>query len=184
MKKDPVEYRRALFKDHPRHLKVLDAAAERAGWGKPLPAGVGRGVAVHESFGSVVAQVAEVAVDAGKIAVRRVVCAIDLGLAVNPDGVVAQVQSAIAYGLSAALHGAITLKDGKVQEGNFDDYRVLRFPEMPATETIIVASDAPMGGAGAPGTPPIAPAVGNAIFAATGTRLRSLPFRIDAQARK
>jgi isoquinoline 1-oxidoreductase beta subunit len=162
---------------------VLDAVAEKAGWGKPAPAGVGRGVAVHESFGSVVAQVAEVAVDGDRVQVRRVVCAIDCGLAVNPDGVVAQMQSGIAYGLSAALHGAITLKEGRVQEMNFDDYRVLRLPEMPAVETLIVPSDAAMGGAGEPGTPPIAPAVGNAVFALTGKRLRSLPFRMQALTR-
>ena len=143
------------------------------------PPGVGRGVAVHESFGSVVAQVAEVSLDGDKIRVRRVVCAIDCGLAVNPDGVVAQMQSGIAYGLSAALYGEITLKDGKVVEGNFDDYRVLRIPEMPAVEVVIVPSDAPMGGAGEPGTPPIAPAAGNAVFALTRRRLRSLPFRME-----
>ena len=175
--KDPVELRRAMFKDHPRHLAVLNAAAEKAGWSVAPPPGVGRGVAVHESFGSVVAQVAEVSLDGDKIRVRRVVCAIDCGLAVNPDGVVAQMQSGIAYGLSAALYGEITMKDGKVVEGNFDDYRVLRIPEMPAVEVVIVPSDAPMGGAGEPGTPPIAPAVGNAVFALTRRRLRSLPFR-------
>jgi isoquinoline 1-oxidoreductase subunit beta len=176
---DPVAVRRAMFKDHPRHLAVLNAAAEKAGWSQAPPPGVGRGVAVHECFGSVVAQVAEVSLDGDKIRVSRVVCAIDCGLAVNPDGVVAQMQSGIAYGLSAALYGEITLKEGKVVEGNFDDYRVLRIPEMPAVEVIIVPSDAALGGAGEPGTPPIAPAVGNAIFALTGKRLRSLPFRLE-----
>jgi isoquinoline 1-oxidoreductase beta subunit len=177
-KLDPVEYRRALLKDHPRHLRVLEAAADKAGWGKPAPAGVARGVAVHESFGSFVAQVAEVSVDGAKLKVHKVTCAIDCGTAVNPDGIVAQVQGGIVYALSAALYGEITLKDGRVQEGNFDDYKVVRMPDAPRTEVVIVASGDKMGGVGEPPVPPLAPAVANAIFAATGKRLRNLPLRL------
>jgi len=131
---------------------------------------------VHESFGSVVAQVAEVSVNAGKIRVHRVVCAVDCGLAVNPLSVAAQMESAVAFGLSAALHSALHLKDGRVQESNFHDYRQLRMNEMPAVEVHIVPSTARMGGIGEPGVPPIAPAVANAVAALTGQRLRELPF--------
>jgi isoquinoline 1-oxidoreductase beta subunit len=175
---DPLELRRALIKDSPRHLRVLDAVADKAGWGKPAPSGITRGLAVHASFGSFVAQVAEVSVDQGKVRVHRVVSAIDCGPVVNPDAVQAQVMSAVVFGLSAALHGTITLKDGKVQESNFDDYPIVRLPDAPRTETVIVASTDKMGGVGEPATPPVAPAVGNALFAATGKRLRSLPFKI------
>ncbi|QSX73942.1 xanthine dehydrogenase family protein molybdopterin-binding subunit [Lysobacter arenosi] len=178
--KDPVEYRRALLKNHPRHLAALNLAAEKAGWGTPLPEGRGRGVAVHESFGSYLAQVAEVSVENGAIRVHRVVCAIDCGLAVNPEGVRAQMESGIAFGLGAALHSALTLKDGHVQESNYHDYQVLRLSEMPKIEAHIVASSEKMGGAGEPGTAPIAPAVANAVFALTGQRLRELPLRLAA----
>jgi isoquinoline 1-oxidoreductase beta subunit len=178
VRKDPLEYRRARLQAHPRHLRVLELAAEKAGWGAPPPAGRSRGIAVHESFGSFVAQVAEVSVDAGKIRVHRVVCAVDCGICVNPSGVAAQMQSGIVYGLSAALHGAITLKNGRVEQSNFHDYEVLRISEMPGVEVHIVPSAEKSGGAGEPGTPPIAPAVANAVFAATGKRLRSLPFRL------
>jgi isoquinoline 1-oxidoreductase beta subunit len=178
-KRDPVELRRELLKEHPRELRVLEAAVEKAGWfGKP-PAGIGRGVAVHESFGSAVAEIAEVSVDQGKIRVHRVVCAIDCGLAVNPDGVVAQMQSGILYGLAPTLYSALSLKEGRVQEGNFDDYRVARITDAPKIEVVIVPSDEKMGGAGEPGTPPIAPAVANAVFALTGKRLRSLPLKLS-----
>jgi len=136
MKRDPLELRRELLKDAPRRLKVLEAAAEKAGWGQKPPAGIGRGLAVHESFGSIVAQVADVSVDAGKIRVHRVVCAIDCGTAVNPDAVVAQMQGGIIYGLSAALYGAVHIKEGRVQESNFDDYQVVRMPNAPKTEEI------------------------------------------------
>jgi len=176
--KGPLEYRRALLKDHPRHLGVLNLAAEQAGWGTALPAGRFRGLAVHESFGSWVAQVAEVSVTGTRVRVHRVVCAVDCGICVNPEGVRAQMESAIVYGLSAALHGAITLKNGRVEQSNFHDYEVLRLDEMPTVEVHIVPSREKPGGAGEPGTPPIAPAVANAIFAATGKRLRSLPFRL------
>jgi isoquinoline 1-oxidoreductase subunit beta len=177
--RDPLEFRSALLAGKPRHLKALQTAAKMAGWGKPPPRGRGRGLAVHESFGSIVAQCAEVSVNEDKeIRVEKVWAAIDCGLAVNPLSVEAQVQGAIAYGLSAALHSAITLKDGRVQQGNFDDYLVLRLPEMPQVQVKIIPSDARMGGVGEPGTPPIAPAVANAVFALTGQRLRSLPLRL------
>ncbi|HEU4732467.1 MAG TPA: molybdopterin cofactor-binding domain-containing protein, partial [Kofleriaceae bacterium] len=175
---DPLELRRRLLKDHPRHLKVLDAVAERAGWGKPAPSGRGRGLAVHESFGSVVAEVAEVSIDSGQIRVHSVVCAVDCGVVVNPAGLTAQMESGIIYGLSAALHGAIHIKQGRVTESNFHDYPVVRMYEAPRIDVLIVPSGAPIGGAGEPGTPPIAPAVANAVFALTGKRLRTLPFRL------
>jgi isoquinoline 1-oxidoreductase beta subunit len=174
--KDPVEYRRALLKEHPRHLAALNLAAEKAGWSTPPAAGISRGIAVHESFGSYVAQVAEVSVDKGVVKVHRIVCAIDCGLAVNPDSLAAQMESAIAFGLGAALHSQISFKDGKVQQSNFHDYQVLRMNEMPKVEVHIVPSTEKMGGAGEPGVPPVAPAVTNAIFAATGKRIRTLPI--------
>jgi isoquinoline 1-oxidoreductase beta subunit len=181
-KKDPLAYRLALLKDKPRHAAALSAAAEKAGWGKPLPAGHALGMAVHESFGSIVAEVAEVSVEKGRIRVHKVTCVVDCGTVVNPLGVEAQVQGSVAYGLSAALHGAITLTDGKVDQSNFHDYRVLRMNEMPVVDVIIQKSTAKMGGIGEPATAPIAPAVANAIFAATGQRLRSLPFRLNGSA--
>lgn len=176
--KDPVEYRRALLKDHPRHLAALNLAAEKAGWGTPLPAGRYRGIAVHESFLSYVAQVAEVSVDDhGQIKVHKVVCAIDCGLAVNPDGVRAQMESGINFGVSSCLYGEITLAKGKVQQSNFHDYRIARMNDTPLDiEVHIVDSTEKMGGAGEPGVPPVAPAIANAVFAATGKRLRNLPF--------
>jgi isoquinoline 1-oxidoreductase beta subunit len=178
--KDPLEFRRALLANHPRHKNVLELAAEKAGWGKPLPAGRGRGLAVHESFGSFVAQVAEVSVSKdGKVKVDRVVCAIDCGPTVNPDTIRAQMESGIAFGLTAALYGEITFENGRVKQRNFHDYPVLRMNEMPIVETYIVASTEKMGGVGETGVPPIAPAVGNAIFAATGSRIRRLPIRAE-----
>jgi isoquinoline 1-oxidoreductase beta subunit len=156
---------------------VLELAARKAGWGKALPAGRGRGIAVHESFGSFIAQVAEVSVGPqGEVRVHRVVCAIDCGKIVNPDTIEAQMESGIVFGLSAALHGAITLKNGRVEQGNFDDYPLLRIDEMPRVEVHIVPSEEAPGGVGEPGVPPVAPAVANAIFAASGKRLRSLPM--------
>lgn len=175
-KQDPLAYRRQLLKDHPRHLATLNLAAEKAGWGKPLPAGVSRGIAVHESFGSYVTQIAEVSVKNGEVKVHRMVTAIDCGLAVNPDGVKAQMESSVAYGLGAALTSEITFKDGQVVQSNFHDYQVLRMKDMPKVEVYIVQSNEKMGGVGEPGLPPVAPAVTNAIFAATGKRLRSLPI--------
>ena len=175
---DPLAYRRARLAKHPRHLGALELAAARAGWGRPLPAGRFRGLAVDESFGSFVAQVAEVSVEKGAIRVHRVVCAIDCGTAVNPAGVAAQMESGVVYGLSAALHGEITLREGRVQQSNFHDYRPLRLNEAPATEVHIVPSTEAPSGVGEPGVPPIAPAVANAVFAATGKRLRRLPLRL------
>jgi isoquinoline 1-oxidoreductase beta subunit len=174
--KDPLEYRRILLKDHPRHLAALNLAAEKADWGKALPKGVFRGIAIHESFGSYVAQVAEVSVNKGAVKVHRVVCAIDCGLSVNPDSLVAQMESSISYGLGAAMQSEITFKDGMVQQSNFHDYKVMRMADMPKVEVHIVPSTEKMGGVGEPAVPPIAPAVANAIFAATGKRIRSLPI--------
>ncbi|OYU26075.1 MAG: acylaldehyde oxidase [Burkholderiales bacterium PBB2] len=176
-KKDPFEFRRALLTDKPRHRAVLELAAAKAGWGQPLPAGRARGIAVHESFGSWCAQVAEVSLQDGQPRVHRVVCALDCGVVVNPDTVEAQMQGSIVYGLSAALYGEITLKNGRVEQSNFPDYEAVRFAQMPQIEVHIVPSSAPPGGVGEPGTPPIAPAVANALFALTGLRVRDLPLR-------
>jgi isoquinoline 1-oxidoreductase beta subunit len=177
-KRDPLEFRRALLARSPRMRAVLELAAAKAGWGSPLPAGRARGLAVHESFGSIVAYVAEVAADGGRIRVDRVVGAIDCGVCVNPLGVRAQIESGIAFGLAAALHSELTIRDGRVVESNFHDYRVLRLHEMPRVEVHILESREKPGGAGEPGTPPIAPAVANAVFALTGRRLRELPLRL------
>jgi isoquinoline 1-oxidoreductase beta subunit len=176
--KDPVEYRRALYRKAgaKRHLAVLDLVAEKAGWGQPAPAGVGRGVAVHESFGSVVAQVADVTLADGVPKVSRVVCAVDCGAAIAPDQIAAQMEGGSCYGLSAALFGAITLKDGKVEQTNFDSYRVLRNSEAPLVETFIVPSGEPPSGVGEPGTPVTPPAVANALLALTGKPTNALPF--------
>ncbi len=175
-KKDPLEYRRELLKDHPRHLAALNLAAEKADWSRPLPKGVFRGIAVHESFGSFVAQIAEVSVVAGEVKVHRMVSAIDCGLAVNPDSLKAQMESSISFGLGAAMQSEITFKDGMVQQSNFHDYQVMRMGNMPKVEVYIVQSTEKMGGVGEPGLPPVAPAVTNAIFAATGKRIRALPI--------
>jgi isoquinoline 1-oxidoreductase beta subunit len=177
-RQDPFEFRRRLLEHHPRHRAVLELAAEKAGWGAPLPAGRARGIAVHESFGSYVAEVAEVSVAEGRVRVHRVVCAVDCGTVVNPDTVVAQMESGIVYGLTAALHGAITLERGRVQQSNFHDYPLLRLNEMPLVETHILPSTAAPGGVGEPGVPPAAPAVTNAVFALTGKRVRSLPIKL------
>jgi isoquinoline 1-oxidoreductase beta subunit len=175
--KDPVELRRQLLKDHPRHLGVLNLAAEKAGWGSPLPAGRGRGVAVHESFGSFVAEVAEVTVKSdGTYKVERVVCAVDCGIAVNPDVVRAQMEGGIGYGLSAALREQITLVGGAVQQSNFTDYQPLRINEMPVVEVHIVPSTAAPSGVGEPGLPPLAPAIANAIRSVTGKAIHRLPI--------
>jgi isoquinoline 1-oxidoreductase beta subunit len=177
--RDPLEFRRALLAKSPRHLAVLDRAAAKAGWARPPEKGRARGLAVHESFGSWVAQVAEVSVEGGRIRVHRVSCAIDCGIAVNPLSIAAQMQSGIAFGLGAALYGALTIREGRVLESNFHDYRVLRMNEMPHVDVEIIESREKSGGAGEPGTPPIAPAVANAVFALTGKRLRSLPLRLS-----
>jgi isoquinoline 1-oxidoreductase beta subunit len=177
-KQDPLEYRRTLLPKDSRERRALDIAADKFGWGKPLPQGHAAGLAVHQSFGSYVAQIAEVSVEDGKPRVHRVVCAVDCGPVVNPLTVEAQMQSGIVFGLSAALHGELTLKNGRVEQSNFHDYPALRLPEMPNVEVHIVPSTDKMGGCGEPGTPPIAPAVGNALFALTGKRLRQLPFKL------
>lgn len=176
--KDPLAYRQELLKDHPRHLAALNLAAEKAGWGKPLPQGRFRGLAVHESFQSFVAHVAEISLNNdGTIRVHKVVSAIDCGLAVNPDGVVAQIESGINFGVAAALYGEISLEEGRVQQGNFNDYMVARMFDTPTEIDVhIVDSTGKMGGVGEPGTPPVAPAIANAYFAATGKRLRDMPF--------
>jgi isoquinoline 1-oxidoreductase beta subunit len=175
--KDPLEYRRHLLKDHPRHLAALNLAAEKAGWGKPLPAGHFRGIAVHESFLSYVAYVVEVSVNnKGGVKVHKVVGAIDCGLPVNPDGVKAQMESGIIFGLSMGLFGEITFDNGAVKQSNFHDYKVLRMNEAPVIEIHIVDSTEKMGGAGEPPVPPVAPALANAIFAATGKMVRKLPI--------
>jgi len=176
--KDPFEFRRALLALHPRHLGVLELAAQKAGWGTPLPAGRARGIAVAESFGSYCAQVAEVSLERGQVRVHRVVCAIDCGTVINPDTVTAQMESGIVYGLTAALKGEITIKNGRVEQSNFHDHPLLRIDEMPVVDVHIVKSIESPGGVGEPGTPPIAPAVANAVFAITGKPVRRLPIRL------
>jgi isoquinoline 1-oxidoreductase beta subunit len=180
--KDPVEFRLALLKSHPRHARVLRLAAEKAGWGESLPAGRGRGVAVHESFRSYLAMVADVTTNAdGSIKVDRVVAAVDCGVPVNPDVIRAQVQGGIGYGLGAALRNKITLTDGVVDQANFDGYEPLRISDMPAVEVHVVPSNEAPTGIGEPGVAPVAPAVTNAIYKATGKRLYSLPWSLDAR---
>ena len=175
--RDPVAFRRAMLQNRPRHVGVLDLAAARAGWGQPLPPGRARGVAVHECFGSVVAQVADVSRDGdGLPRVERVVCAVDCGIAVNPDQVRSQMEGSIGFGLGSALWSEITVVDGRVEQSNFHDFRILRIDEMPRVEVHIVPSAAPPTGVGEPGVPPIAPAVANAFLALTGRSVRRLPF--------
>jgi len=182
--KDPFQLRRALLAKSPRHKAVLEMAATESDWGTPLVSARvgdrrGRGIAVHESFNTVVAQVAEVTVKRdGSWRVDRVMCAVDCGVAVNPDVIRAQMESGIAFGLTAAMYGAITLKDGAVEQSNFHDYMPLRLTEMPRIGVYIARSDARPTGVGEPATPVIAPAVANALAAATGKRVRSLPIRI------
>lgn len=173
--KDPVEFRRGLLKNHPRHLAVLNAAVDKAG--KPAN-GRAHGVALHESFGTIVAQVAEVSTEGNDIVVHKVACAVDCGIAVNPNGIAQQMESAVIYGLSAALFGEVTIKDGRIEQQNFNNYPVLRMNQAPLVETVILKSAEPPGGIGEPGTPPVAPAVANAVFALTGKRLRNLPLRL------
>jgi isoquinoline 1-oxidoreductase beta subunit len=182
-KQDPVAYRRALLDKSPRAKAVLDLAAEKAGWGQPLPGGSGRGVSLQLAFATYMAQVAEVEVSKdGAVRVRRVVCAVDCGTAVNPDTIRAQIEGGIIFGITAALYGEITVKDGRVEQTNFDTYQMLRMNEAPAIEVHIVQSSEPPGGMGETGTSAIPAAVTNAIFAATGKRLRKLP--IDSSALK
>ena len=175
--KDPLAFRLEHLPATSRLRGALMLAAAKSSWDKPLPTGRGRGIACHSSFGSHVAEVAEVSVENGKLRVHRVVAAVDLGVALNPDSVEHQVEGAIVYGLSAVLRGEITLAKGAVVQGNFDDYEPLRMHEMPAVEVHIVPSREAPGGIGEPGLPPLAPAVANALFAATGKRIRRLPIR-------
>ncbi|WP_257286309.1 xanthine dehydrogenase family protein molybdopterin-binding subunit [Endozoicomonas sp. SESOKO1] len=176
---DPVAYRLKHLKHNPRLANTLKLAAEKAGWGKPLPKGHYHGVAVHSSFLSYVTEIAEVSVNNGQINVHKVTCVVDCGLAVNPEIVIQQMESGILFGLTAALYGEITVKDGAVVQSNFHDYPMLRMHESPDIEVVIVESDEAPTGVGEPGLPPIAGAVGNAIFAATGRRLRSLPLKLS-----
>ena len=178
-RKDPVALRRRLYAKSPRLLGVLNLAAEKAGWGTPLPAGRFRGIAAVSGFGSFNAQVAEVSIAQGRVRVHRVVCAVDCGRVINPTGVIQQAQGAMVYGLSAALRGNITIDRGRVAESNFHQYEPLRMNEMPVVDVHIVPSTAAPGGMGELTTPPIAAAVGNAIYAATGKRVRRLPFSLE-----
>jgi isoquinoline 1-oxidoreductase beta subunit len=182
--KDPVEFRRGLLGGHARHRAVLDLAAEKAGWSEPLAPGRFRGVAVHESFSSYVAQVVEISLKPdGGVRAERVVCAVDVGLPINPDNIRAQVEGGIGFGLGAILKGEITLEDGRVVQGNFDSYQVLTIDEMPQVEVHIVPSQESPTGIGEPGVPPLGPALANAYYAATGKRIRILPFsRQDSRA--
>jgi isoquinoline 1-oxidoreductase beta subunit len=182
-KQDPIAYRLALLDKSPRAKAVLTLAAENSGWGQPLPQRMGRGVSLQFVFGTYMAQVAEVEVAKdGTVRVRRVVCAVDCGTVVNPDTVRAQIQSAIIFGITATLYGEISLKNGRVEQTNFDSYQVLRMDEAPEIEVHIVQNSEPPGGMGECGTSAIVPAVANAIFAATGKRLRKMP--VDASVLK
>ena len=185
--RDPLEYRRSLLQHKPRHLATLDLAAAKAGWGDPLAPGRARGIALVESFGTIVAEVAEVEVaDDGALKVHRITAAVDCGMAVNPDGLKAQIEGGMVFGLSAALYGEITLAQGAVEQRNFPNYPVVRLADCPAIEVHIRESDGPLGGGGEPGVPPVAPALTNAIFAATGVRIRELPIskhKLDKGAR-
>lgn len=176
--RDPLEYRRSLLTDSPRHRAVLALAAEKSGWNRPRRARHGRGLALHESFGTIVAEVVDVSVsEHGDIRVEKVVCVVDCGAVVNPDTVEAQMQSGIVFGLSAALYGEITIEDGRIVQKNFPQYDVVRLRDMPVIETHIVASMEFPGGVGEPATPPIAPAVANAVYDATGVRVQRLPLK-------
>lgn len=174
--KDPYQFRRELLSGQERHLAVLDLAAKKAGWGEKLPQGRGRGIALHESFWTLVAEVVDVSMVDGRVQVDRVVCAADPGFAVSPDGFAAQMESGIIYGLTAALYGEINIEQGRVLESNFHDYRMLRMNDAPRIETYIINSNNRMGGGGEPGTTAVAPALANAVYAATGTRVRQLPL--------
>ena len=175
---DPYQYRRKLLSKDAVRLAVLDAAAQRAGWDKPLAPGLSRGIALVEAYGTLCAQVVEASVsDKGQVRVHRVVAAIDTGHVVNPAILQSQVESGIVYGLTAALYGTITIENGGVRQANFDDYEMLRLAEMPTVETVLVPSGGFWGGGGEPAVPPVAPALCNAVFAATGKRVRSLPIK-------
>lgn len=174
--RDPLDMRLELLAARPRHRRVLELAAAKAGWGKPLPRGRALGLAQHESFGSLCAQVAEVSLEGGRVRVHRIVCAIDCGGVIHPDTVVAQMEGSIVYALSAALYGNITIENGRTVQSNYDDYKILRLPETPIIETHIIAAGDPLGGIGEPGLPPTAPAVCNALRRLTGKPVRKLPL--------
>jgi isoquinoline 1-oxidoreductase beta subunit len=176
---DPLALRRKLLAEKPRHLGVLELAASKAGWGTPVEAGRARGLAVHHSFESYVAMVAEVSMEHGRPRVHKFTCAVDCGRRVNPDTVIAQLQGAVGFGLTAALYGEITVEGGSVQQSNFHDYRMLRMHEMPAVEVHLVPSEEHSTGVGEPGVPPVAPALCNALFALTKKRIRRLPVRSE-----
>jgi len=181
-KTDPVKYRRDLLGKTPRALNVLDIATHAAGWGSSsLPAGQGRGVSVMHAFGSFLSMVVDVTVDQGEVTVNRVVCAVDCGMVVNPDTVEAQIQGGIIFGITAALYSEITIKNGRVEQSNFTDYRMLRIDQTPLIEVHLVKSSEAPGGIGEPGTSALAPALSNAIYAATGKRLRQLPVGSQLQ---
>jgi isoquinoline 1-oxidoreductase beta subunit len=173
---DPLAYRKALLLHQPRYLAILERLETMSGWAKRLPEGQARGVAVHECFGTIVGEVVEIAVEDKQVEVRRVYCVADPGFAMSPDGYVAQMESGIIYGLSAAISGQIEIQNGAAMQSNFHDYPVVRMSSSPEIKVEIINSGAPVGGAGEPGTPPIAPALTNAIFAATGQRIRELPI--------
>jgi CO/xanthine dehydrogenase Mo-binding subunit len=173
--KDPLEFRNELLAGKPRHLQVLKVVAERSGWGH-APRGHFQGIAFMEGYSSHIAQVAEVSIEAGQLKIHKITCVIDCGQAVNPRIIESQLESGIVYGLSAALWGNITLRGGQVQQRNFNDQRVLRMDELPMLDVHIIASDARPGGIGELAVPPVAPSLCNAIFAATGKRLRTLPI--------
>jgi isoquinoline 1-oxidoreductase beta subunit len=175
-KQDPVQFRRDRLKHAPRHLAVLNLAAEKAGWGSALPAGRARGVALHESFGTIVAQIVEVSLDSGEPRVHRVVCAVDCGVAVNPNIVAQQMEGAVVFALSAALHGRVDIREGVVQQRNFPAYPLVSLSRAPKVETWLVHSQRAPAGVGEPGVPPLAPALASALFALTGKRHRSLPL--------
>jgi isoquinoline 1-oxidoreductase beta subunit len=177
-RKDPYQFRHELLDKQPRLRSVLELAADKAGWGKPLPKGMGRGIACVAAFGSWTAQVVEASVEGGKARTHRVICAVDCGRAINPEQVKAQMESSIIFALSAALYGRITFKVGKVEQTNFDDYPVLRMNEAPQIEVHLVASEERPGGAGEPGVPPTAPALANALFQITGKRIHTLPLSL------
>lgn len=174
---DPYQYRRDLLEHAPRFRAVLDLAAEKSGWGAPLAANRGRGIAIHQSFGTIVAEVVDVEIVDGELTVPRVVCAVDAGYTMHPDGMAAQMESGVAYGMTAALYGEISIRRGAVAQSNFHDYPMLRMDKAPEVETHVINSGEALGGAGEPGTPPIAAALTNAIYDATGIRVRELPVR-------
>ena len=174
--RDPLAFRLGLLEALPRHAAVLRLAADKAGWGRALAPGRAQGIAMHACFGSIVAMVAEVSLVNGRPRVHRVVCAADVGTVVNPQIVAQQMESAVVFGLSAALYGRVDVRDGVVQQSNFPNHPVLRMDECPVVETHLIASTRPPGGVGEPGLPPVAPAVGNAVFVLTGERVRELPL--------